>query len=100
MCHKENKDTGNREKNRSNAASDVLDKACRNMCKQGLPELQYVTKGCRNSCKKQHKGCCRIRGTKAAAEYIQKMEQGLLWNTCKNRNKGYHIREVTSQYSR
>jgi len=71
MCHKENKDAGNREKNRSNAAaSNVLDKACRNMCKvrtraAGIREkrmqkfVQETAQGLlRNTGKKQNNGCC------------------------------------------
>ncbi len=104
MCHKENKDAGNREKNRSNAASNVVDKACRNMY------VQRQNKGCRNTWKKDagirarnstraaaeygqksEQGMLRIRvknGTRASVEYKQKSEKGLRRNMCKKWNKG------------
>jgi hypothetical protein len=69
MCHKENKDAGNREKkNRSNAASNVLDKACRNMCK-----VRTRAAGIRE---------------KRMQEFVQETAQGLLRNTGKNQKKG------------
>jgi hypothetical protein len=90
MCHKENKDAGNREKNRSNAASNVLDKACRNMCKvriraAGIREKrmqEFVQKTAQGLLQNTRNiGCCGIHtknGTRDAANTCKKMEQGLL----------------------
>jgi hypothetical protein len=69
-----------REKNISNAASNVQNKGCRRMCKN-------QNKGCRNTWKKDA-GIRARNSTRAVAEYVQKSEQGLLRNTSQNWNKG------------